>query len=121
VNDVLTYLPRALQIALLAPFPIDWAIFYAGETRSVFRIFMTGEMFLAYLSFFFLGVYLFLNRAKLEVFVSLAYVLPTLTIYGLATPHVGILCRFRYPFFVLLMTMGFALAIKLWLYHRASG
>ena len=118
--DILAYLPRAFLIGLFEPLPMDWAVFFGSGTRSVFRIFMTGEMSLAYLSFFLLMAYLVLLGVNLEVFVSLAYVLPVITIYALATPHVGILSRFRYPYFILLMTLGVTLGVNLWLNRRSS-
>ncbi|MFH1619850.1 MAG: hypothetical protein ABIG11_08085 [bacterium] len=113
-HDFLTYIPRALQIALFAPFPKDWIIFYKTKTQSVFRIFVTGEMIIAYLAFFALVSGCVVCRARVELFIPLAYAVAALIMYGLATPFIGTLYRYRYSFFMLPVALGIAFGLQFW-------
>jgi hypothetical protein len=121
VYDVAAYLPRAMQIALFSPFPDSWTILGKKKTMSMFRRFVTFEMVLAYISFVFLviGCFLFWNR--IEFILPLIYSLFLMLIYGLSTPHISVLYRYRYAPFMLLVTIGFSVGFKLWEERKNMG
>jgi len=113
--DFLKYFPRALQIALFSPFPKDWIVFHTAGPRSVFRISTTIEMFIAYVTFVALGFGLVINIWNPALIVPTIYSCIVMTIYSYAVPHIGVLYRYRYPFFVLLITLGFSFTLNLFL------
>lgn len=95
VAEIASYLPRALQIALFAPFPTRWF-----EKLSPQRMVAAGEMLLWYLIA--PGVLLALRYRRSAslgaVIVAAAFVL---AIYGFTLANVGTLYRVRYPFIFL--------------------
>jgi hypothetical protein len=104
-KDVFAYLPRALQIGLLAPFPTQWS-FLGIPSRSVFRNFATLEMILVYISLAALLLNLRSLKRHLEFCVGIWYTVCVIVVYAVATPHVGVLDRYRYPFLMALVTLG---------------
>ncbi len=93
VVDMIYYAPRALQIALLAPFPNHWPIFSRINDGSTFRLMVSVEMFIAYFFFIFLvfGLY---KHNHMKFLVPVFIMLFVLQIYGLATPLIGTLRRY---------------------------
>src|SRR4029078_6274594 len=86
VKDVVAYVPRALQIGLLAPFPTQWAIL-GVPSRSVFRNFSTIEMVLVYFSIIALLLNVRAFKHHPELYVGVWYSLAIITVYAIATPH----------------------------------
>jgi hypothetical protein len=117
--DAFLYVPRALQIGLLAPFPTMWS-FLGIPSSSVFRNVVTWQMLLAYIAYPFLlwGMARGHQRAELAigVFVALVFIVA----YAMATPHLGVLDRFRYPFLTCLTTLGLAHGLGIGYRARAS-
>jgi hypothetical protein len=103
--DVLAYIPRAVQIGLLAPFPNQWS-FFGIPSRSVFRNFATLQTILVYSSLMALMLGMRSFRRRIEFYAAFWYSFGVIAVYALATPHVGVLDRYRYPFLMLLVTMG---------------
>lgn len=100
--QVMAYVPRALQIALFAPFPALWF-----EKISVTRLVAVGETAIWYLIApgVFLALWLGRSRALLSV---LAFSLSLLTMYGITIANVGTLYRIRYLYLFLLVLIGVA-------------
>jgi hypothetical protein len=115
--DAVLYVPRALQIGLLAPFPNLWS-FFGVPSPSIFRNFITWIMLVGYVGYALLLWGLVTHRRRLELAVGTAVALVFVLAYALATPHVGILDRFRYPFFNCLVILGFASALGVWYQRR---
>lgn len=98
--QVMAYFPRALQIALFAPFPDRWL-----EKRSLPHLVAMLETLTWYLlapGVLFCLVYASPARGLLVLTVVVLF----LVIYGVTTPNVGTLYRIRAPYVFLLMTMG---------------
>lgn len=112
--DVAAYLPRAMQLAFFAPFPSYWVIPGLNSENSIFRQFVTIEMILAYISFIFLAIGCVLYKDRLVFILPLIYSFVLMLVYGLATPHISVLYRYRYAPFMLLVSIGFSVALKLW-------
>ncbi len=108
--EVTAYLPRALQVALFAPFPSQWA---GGVTpgASVMRRVAGAEVLLLYLAVAILPWGLWRWRDRPELHVLVVYCLGMMLVYALAVPNVGALYRFRYPFETLLIGLAVALAL----------
>lgn len=100
VVQVLLYLPRALQIALLAPFPDSWL-----TELSLVRHVALGEMIIYYLCIPGLILLLRFNRGP-AVFVALYFAFFFLTVFGFITANLGTLYRLRYGYLFVLLAMG---------------
>jgi len=109
--DVFIYMPRALQLALFSPFPKDWPIFSDINDGSTFRLMVSCEMIFAYVCFLFLLIGLFKNGC-LKLLIPVYYSLFILQVYGLAIPHVGVMYRYKYSYFIFLVSLGAAFLIK---------
>ncbi|HSD28226.1 MAG TPA: hypothetical protein VLL75_13060, partial [Vicinamibacteria bacterium] len=109
-REVVAYLPRALQVALFAPFPSQWT---GGVTpgASVMRRVAGAEVLLLYLAVAILPWGLWRGRDRPELHVLVVYCLGMMLVYALAVPNVGALYRFRYPFETLLIGLAVALAL----------
>jgi len=110
-KDLFVYMPRALQLALFSPFPKDWVFSSEINDGSVFRLMTSFEMIVAYVCFIFLSIGLF-KYHHLKFIVPVYYLLVVMLVYGLAIPHVGILYRYKYSCFMLLLTLGAAFLIR---------
>ncbi|HJZ82352.1 MAG TPA: hypothetical protein VKD91_18465 [Pyrinomonadaceae bacterium] len=111
-TDVIKYVPRALEISYLAPFPLMW--FKTGYNVGRLGRLISGlEMTLTYL-FEALACF-FVWRTK-KHFSSWLLVLTTMIgmlALGLVVANVGTLYRMRYPFWVLLVIMGAGALVNL--------
>ena len=100
VLAVAAYAPRALQIALFAPFPGQWL-----EKISLARLVALGEMVLWYLLA--PGVVIALLRARSTGMVMvICFAALFLYIYGFTIANLGTLYRIRYPYLFLFMLIG---------------
>ncbi len=107
-SDLMRYLPRALQIALLAPFPNQW-VDPNSHGQGASRKIAGAEMvvtYIALLGLICLGAGL---RKKIELWIVLSYVLPMLLLLSVVTPNLGALHRQRYGFLMVLVGIGLGL------------
>lgn len=94
------YLPRALQIALLSPFPDFWV-----KKKSLTRVVSIVETAIWYMlipGLLFSIIFKSNKNTMAVLFFSLIFLL----MYGYAIANVGTLYRVRYPFIMLLMMIG---------------
>lgn len=97
---VVTCAPRAIQIALCAPFPAQWL-----EKISLARPISVLETLIWYLAA--PGILVADYRLwSTHIIMLLCFALSFLYIYGLAIPNVGTLYRIRYPYLFLFITLG---------------
>jgi len=100
IASLISYLPRAFQLSVLAPFPDTWF-----KETSIARIIGWAELFVWYLLI--PGVILLLwQRNTLPVWLVLVFGLVFLLTYGYVTANLGTLHRIRYPFIMMLMLLG---------------
>lgn len=100
--QVAAYLPRALQIALFAPFPSAWL-----EKLSLMRLVGIAETLLWYLIL--PGIVLAVMRKQgrsVKVALSVIYALFFLTVLAFVNPNVGTLYRMRYAYLFILLLIG---------------
>ena len=98
--QVVAYVPRALQIALFAPFPSLWF-----EKISVTRLVAVGEMAIWYLIAPGMLLVLWFARSR-GVMALLVFSLALLTVYGITIANVGTLYRIRYLYMFLLILVS---------------
>ena len=99
------YLPRAIQLGLLAPFPDQW-IKSGSHGGGASRLMVGFEMLFGYAALLALICYgrLFFNRA--EFWMLLGFSLLMIVLYAFVTPNLGALHRMRYGFLTVLVGMG---------------
>lgn len=100
IEEVALFLPRSLQVGLLAPFPSTWL-----ENVSVTRLVAVGEMLLYYLCFPGIFLLLYYNR-KPAVIAAIFFAGFFLTIYGFTTANMGTLYRLRYAYLFIMLLLG---------------
>ena len=120
IEDILLYIPRALQIGLLAPFPSMWMGQAVNRGSGAMRVLSGIEMMFTYV--FLLGYLGLLAYGKerwatLSVAVSMALALTL--IVTLVVPNVGTLYRMRYANWALLNGLGI-LGWGLWFQARSQ-
>ena len=98
--EVIDYLPRAFQVALLAPFPTTWL-----QKVSVTRLLASAEMIVIYISLIGLIPLFIMNRSPQVIF-AFFFSSFFLTIYGFIIANVGTLYRVRYPFELIMVLLG---------------
>lgn len=106
VNDFIFYLPRALQVAFLAPFPVDWFGEGGHSSTTFFRRVSAFEMVFTYLMLLSLiyGIWIWRKRIELYILVLFCTVMMLPIVY--AVPNVGTVYRYRYGFLMLLVSLG---------------
>lgn len=108
VERVLMYLPRGVQVGLFSPFPDLWR----GEGRTGYttlaRKIMGGvtAVFYVCLVGFFVGFYYFKDR--IGYWIMLLACAEGIVAYAISTPNVGTLLRYRYGFYMLMVSFGAA-------------
>jgi hypothetical protein len=112
-SDVFRYLPRALQIALLAPFPTDWWRTGSLAWTTLGRRVAAVEMLGVYPALFALLVVAWRWRRRADLWIVVLPCLTILTLYSLAVPNLGALHRFRYGFLMTLVGLGLAGGLQL--------
>lgn len=97
VWDVLTYLPRALQIGALAPFPNQWLAGGQSPGGGVMRALIVPEMLVLY--FALIGVFFAILRPELRIyaFILLVFSLVVILLHAISVTNIGTLYRMRYP------------------------
>jgi hypothetical protein len=105
IMDLACYLPRAMEIGFLAPFPNTW-LSKGREVGLSGRILSGAEMLAAYIleALALFGVWR--GRQRLSTWFLFGVILFGVTTLGLGIINLGALYRLRYGFFVLLIVLG---------------
>jgi len=120
VKDFITYLPRALQLGLFAPFPSDWLAPAQNSGGGIMRRVAGVEMLGVYFALAFLPYALWRSRSQIELWMIFAFGAIILLLYSYATPNIGSLYRLRYGFLMLLVALGVAGVFGFWCDFRNS-
>lgn len=107
-GEVLAYIPRALEIGMLSPFPNIW--FEQGEEPggSAMRLETALEMVFSYLCLLGLPIFAWKNRRKQGLLVLLLVCMYMLVLHAITNPNQGALYRFRYPYYMPMVCLGLA-------------
>jgi hypothetical protein len=110
-GDLVMYLPRAVEIGFLAPFPNMW--FTRGvEVGRTGRLIVGAEMLAIYLLLLLVGATLFFERKRVLVWFLFAVAALGCIALAYVVVNIGALYRLRYPYFVpiiLLAAQGYYL------------
>jgi hypothetical protein len=109
--DIIAYVPRATQIAFLAPFPNQWFGQGTLEANTMMRRISALEMTGVYLALIFLPYALWRWRQRSQMWVVLVFSGSLMIVYVLAIPNVGTVYRMRYGFLMTIVALGIAGAL----------
>ncbi len=111
--DYIYYLPRALQIGFLAPFPDEWFGEGSKEMSVLFRRASAFEMTFIYLALPFLLYGVWIWRKKIEMWVMIIFCTGMMLPIVYSVPNVGTIYRYRYGYLMLLVALGVAAFFEL--------
>lgn len=113
-EDLIRYIPRAMQIALFAPFPSSWLAVEKRNSSPVEIYISAVEMFYCYIAYFGLLYWLVsYKRWNVALVVPIAFALGLTLLLGLTVANVGTLYRMRFPFAMIFVSVGMAGILKL--------
>ncbi|MBI4507236.1 MAG: hypothetical protein HY691_17025 [Chloroflexi bacterium] len=117
-GDLVVYLPRAVQIGLLAPFPAQWLEAGRTPTTTALRRVTAVEMLIVYIALAGLPLALWRWRRRLDLWLGIAFCGMLLVFHVLVAPNVGALHRLRYAYLMTLVALGLAGGLATWLAAR---
>ncbi|MES2803333.1 MAG: hypothetical protein V4654_12635 [Bdellovibrionota bacterium] len=103
-TQAFAYFPRAASYGIFAPWPSDWLFIFKKRFSFIYMI-APVEAFCLYLGLLFLLYWIYTEKqflAIVPIFISFS----VMGIYGLSTPFLGSLYRFRYAWWMLLIGLG---------------
>ena len=101
VIDFVEYLPRAIQIGLLSPFPKDWGTSESTEGGSIMRRASAIEMIFIYANLVLIPIIVKEWRGNQRILILFLFSLAHIVILVFAVPNMGTLYRFRFPFIIM--------------------
>jgi hypothetical protein len=104
--DVIRYLPRALEIGFLAPFPYQWFEQGKKAPNTMMRRVAGLEMVLIYISYIGLLFAVWKWRKISGLWTFLFFCAGMIVIYAIAVINIGTLHRFRYGFLMPIVGLG---------------
>jgi hypothetical protein len=104
-RDLVRYLPRAVEVGLLAPFPRMWFIrgVHVGLTG---RIVVGAEMLVLYLLMLFACLTLIYERKRALVWFLFAVTVLGSVVLAYVVVNAAVLYRLRYPYFIPIVLLG---------------
>lgn len=111
--DFIYYIPRAINIAILSPFPNFWLKKAYSEGGKIRRIVSAVEMSIIYFLFSLLPVVVYCWRLKIELWTILIFCVFISTIFAIAVPNLGSFYRMRYSFEMTIAVLSFAGILEL--------
>ncbi len=105
-QDIVQYIPRAIEIGFMSPFPSDWLEQGSKAPNTMMRRVSGLEMVYIYLSYLGLLAAFWTWRKRPEFWVFMIYCIGMVFIYTLGTPNVGTLYRLRYPVIMAVVGIG---------------
>ena len=113
---MISYIPRATQIAFLSPFPSMVLNNKApGVNKLMYKI-IGIEMVLIYIMLIGALFATYIWRKKIELWIMLSFSFYFALVYTYAFPNIGALARYRYAALMLLVALG--IAAFAYLYNR---
>jgi hypothetical protein len=119
VCNLLGYVPRALQIGFLAPFPSAWLADGSIAASTMMRRVISAEMLATYACLLLLPLALWNYRRKPEFWFVLGFLILLMVIHVYLVPNLGTLHRMRYGFLTGVVGLAIAGAAD-WVFSRRS-
>jgi hypothetical protein len=107
-KDMLLYFPRALQIALFAPFPNQWFSEGSQAANTTMRRVSMIEMLGIYASLVFLPFAIWSWRRRIELWLLILFTVCMMSVFAMVVPNIGSLYRVRYGFIMTLVALAIA-------------
>lgn len=105
ILDVVRYLPRAIMIGFLAPFPNQWVV--SGKEVGLAGRLLSGlETCVVYIVEILALIGLWRSRSSLQAWLLFLVSVTAITALTLVLMNLGTLYRMRYAFFILLLILG---------------
>jgi len=112
LNDLITYLPRAMEIGLWAPFPNSW-ISTGRRVGSAGNMLAGAETLVIYLCQV-LAIWAVIREPRrLALWFLLAFATLGVTALAVVVPNVGALYRLRYAFWIIVIVVAMTVVDKL--------
>lgn len=108
---VVAYIPRALQLLLLAPFPATWSKHVSANPLYALVYAETAVCYLLYPGFVW---FCWVQRRSLSCWIPLLFFLPWGVVYTIVTPNLGTLVRVRFSLVMTMASLGVAGSLMLW-------
>ncbi|HMN14704.1 MAG TPA: hypothetical protein PKD55_20485 [Bellilinea sp.] len=108
LHDMLLYIPRASQIAILAPFPDQWLGDAKQPGGGIMRKVVMLEMLLFYACIPGLLLALLMPRTRVFAVITTGFMFVLALSYAFAVVNMGTLYRMRYPAQLAWMVVGIA-------------
>ena len=102
--DMVRFLPRAVVVGFLAPFPRMW--FQTGSYGTAGRLVSGAETFVMYLLYLAVGVCLWRERRRMAMWLVFLTATAGLIGLGLVVVNAGALYRIRYVFWIMLIVIA---------------
>ncbi|MEN6348212.1 MAG: hypothetical protein ABFD08_02290 [Syntrophomonas sp.] len=112
-QDIFLYVPRAFEIALFSPFPVQWFDIGSSDSNTIMRRVSALEMIITYIFLAFLVYALHLWSKRFEVWALVVFCSAMMLGFSVVIPNIGSLYRTRYGFMMILVALGIAGFIKL--------
>jgi hypothetical protein len=106
--DVLKYMPRALVIAFLAPFPDTWSMETSYLASNMMRIASVGEMIIVYGALLFMPYALYRWRRNVVMWVIVYVNVAILIMLSSTVCNIGTIYRMRYGYLMMMVALGIA-------------
>lgn len=112
VCNLLAYLPRALQIGFLAPFPSAWLAEGSIAASTMMRRVISAEMVATYMGLLLLPLAFWRYRRKPEFWFVLGFCTLLTVIHVYLVPNLGTLHRMRYGFLTAVVGIAISAAFN---------
>lgn len=112
-EEMLRYIPRALQIGFLAPFPDTWLREGTNQATTIMRRVTIIEMIVTYGALICLPWALWRWRRNSALWVLITFSTSMILVFSIGTPNVGTLYRIRYGFLMPVVGLGVLAAVTL--------
>jgi hypothetical protein len=119
VCGLVGYLPRALQIGFLAPFPAQWMADGSIAANTLMRRVVSAEMLAVYACLLLLPVAMWTFRRKPEFWFVLGFLTLLMIIHVYLVPNLGTLHRMRYGFLTAVVGLALAGGVDRFMARRA--
>ncbi len=106
--EVLTYVPRALQVGVLSPFPSLWSGQASTPAITIGRKVVGGVTFVCYICLIGSAVGIVKMRVWPEVWTMVGLCIMGILMFAMANSNIGTLIRYRYGFYMLIVAFGAA-------------
>lgn len=107
-GKLVAYIPRAYQIAFLAPFPTTWLQSGSSESNTMMRRISIVEMILVYIGLLGLPFLVYFYYRKIIVWILILSNMIILLPIVIGIPNVGTIYRMRYGFLMVIVALGYA-------------